>query len=69
MSGSRADWSCPQCGSDAVFHAQERIFKCHDCGQAIHEKVGHHQDVLMELAESDLPVAEIADLLLSISHD
>lgn len=63
-SGDQGTFPCPACGSSDVFRSDSSTFTCQNCGQDSHEKIARNADTLEELAESDLPVSDIASLLL-----
>jgi len=66
MSGKRADFPCPSCDSSRVFHVEDTdgTYRCQSCGERTHDKIGKNVDVLQDLADSDLPVSQVAETLL-----
>lgn len=65
MSRERADFDCPRCDSSDILRVNgSDRFRCEDCGQETLEKVGKNREELEELADSDLPVADLAETLL-----
>lgn len=65
MTRERANWNCPSCESADVFRVNgSNRFKCDKYNQVTLEQVGEKRDLLEDLAESDLAIAEKAELLL-----
>lgn len=64
QSTDRADFPCPSCDNFDVVRSNGNMFRCQNCGQDTHEKVGQNADTLKDLSDSDLPVSGIASVLL-----
>ena len=63
---SRPEFICHECGSDRLSLVADRdgTYQCDDCNERTHEKIERHRDDLEDLAETDLPISKIAQLLL-----
>lgn len=65
MSGEQANFNCPSCDSPEVYRVgSSDRYKCEVCGQETPKKIGLNQEKLETLAGSELPVSEIAEVLL-----
>jgi predicted RNA-binding Zn-ribbon protein involved in translation (DUF1610 family) len=62
----RADFNCPSCEGSAIFRVEgtDGTYECQACGNRTHERIERHREELAEVAECDLPVADVAQLLL-----
>ncbi|WP_136689991.1 hypothetical protein [Halorhabdus amylolytica] len=64
MSKGRAEFGCPSCGSSSVFYTDPENVECRECGVEVYEPLAENAGDLEDLAETELPVAELADMLL-----
>jgi len=66
MSGERANFDCPDCGSSDVFgvDATDGTYQCRQCGLRTHEKIERHRDTLEESAEDEMAAADVAAVLI-----
>ncbi|WP_152436395.1 hypothetical protein [Halosimplex carlsbadense] len=62
----RTNWPCPHCDSSDVFPVEgtDGLYRCDKCGGRTHDKIEENREALEDLAESDLPVADVAETLL-----
>ena len=62
----RADFACPFCPSQELYKVKQTdgTYECASCGERTHEKIIERWDELEYLAESDLPIGDIAGLLI-----
>jgi len=70
MSEGRADFPCPSCDSTDVFRADgtDGTYECRRCGQRTHERIEENREALEALADTDLPVADVAQTLVGDSE-
>lgn len=66
MTTATAAFDCPACGRSAVARVEgtDGTYECRACGNRTHERIERHREELTEVAEWDLPVADVAQLLV-----
>jgi len=63
MARTNSIFNCPQCDG-TLRETDSETFVCPECHRKIHKKIAENARVLEELADSNLPAAELAELLL-----
>jgi DNA-directed RNA polymerase subunit RPC12/RpoP len=63
MSQQNTNINCPRCGGTLSTNGGSD-YVCLQCQDQIHAKIVNNAETLEYLADSDLPIAEIAELLL-----